>query len=66
MDTAGAKSVSEGKTDVIAGCDLADLLKMLIEEALLPLSCTPASHDRSPTTDDPCETAKREVDMLPA
>src|SRR5205814_7423743 len=51
-DTAWPQTVADGKTDVVGGHDLADLVPTGVEKTFLMMRETPFRHDRAAARDD--------------
>ena len=59
-DRARAQAIAEGEAHVVRAADLADLLEMLVEEALAMVRQAPLGHDRTATRDDAGDAIDRE------
>ncbi len=59
-DGAGAQAVAEREGDVVRLHDLADVLEMLVEEALLVVREAPFRHDRAAARDDAGDAVGRQ------
>src|SRR5580658_1991702 len=59
-DGTGPQTVAERETHIVAAADLADLLEVLVEEALAVMRQTPLRHDGAATRHDARDTVHRE------
>ena len=62
-DRAGAQAVAERERDVILAHEVADLVEVRVEEALLVMRQAPLRHDRAAARDDAGDAVGGEVDV---
>ncbi len=62
-EAAGAQAVAQREGDVIGAADVADLLEMLVEEALLVMRQAPLGHDRTAAAHDAGHAVGRQGDV---
>ena len=65
-DRAGTQAVAEREGHVVAPHDLADLLEMRVEEALLVMRKAPLRHDRAAARHDACHAVGGERNIAQA
>ena len=64
MGTTGTEAVSQGECHVVAGADVANIIEVLIEEALLLMHLAPLGDDAATTAHDTGQAVIGQMDIL--
>lgn len=63
-DSAGAETVAQGKSHIVLGTDVADIVEVLVEETLLVVAQAPLRDDAAAAADHTTKAVARQVDVV--